>query len=122
MPHIHENIFFSLDYESYKSCTEVCKAWNELLTSEAYQEKGRSLFRDGILKDEDLLHDASKHRNKDAIRRLLSPHLVDVNCVGPDGAMTPLHMSACLGHKDAVQLLIDRGADQNKADSGGRIP
>ena len=56
VPHILEQIFFSLDYETYKTCLEVCKAWNELLTSEAYQGKAKSVFHDGILKDERYLH------------------------------------------------------------------
>ena len=78
VPHILEHIFFSLDYESYKTCLEVCKAWNELLTSESYQEKGRTLFHREILKDGKRLCDASREGCIVEVRRLLSTGLVDV--------------------------------------------
>ena len=34
--HIHEKIFFSVDYKSFKKCLEVSKSWNDLLTSESF--------------------------------------------------------------------------------------
>ena len=33
VPHILETIFEALDYESYKACLEVSKAWKKLLRS-----------------------------------------------------------------------------------------
>ena len=33
VPHILEKVFFSLDYNSFKSCLEVSRTWNEQLTS-----------------------------------------------------------------------------------------
>ena len=47
VPHILENIFFSLDYESFKTCMEVNKGWHELLTSRFYNKKALLLFHKG---------------------------------------------------------------------------
>ena len=44
VPHILENIFFSLDCESYKTCLEVSNTWRELLTSKSYKKKAKSVF------------------------------------------------------------------------------
>ena len=51
VPHILEKIFFSLDYESYKICLEVNSEWKELLTSERYITKGKTVFKEEIMKD-----------------------------------------------------------------------
>ena len=59
VPHILEKIFFLLDYESFKKCLEVNIAWKELLTSESYVIRGKSVFLDEILEDEKTLHVAS---------------------------------------------------------------
>ena len=37
VPHIHEGIFFSLDYESFVACRKVSRKWEELLSSEPFQ-------------------------------------------------------------------------------------
>ena len=44
VPHIHEKIFFFLDYESFKNCKVVCKEWNDFLTSEPFQNKAQSVY------------------------------------------------------------------------------
>ena len=51
VPHIQEKIFFSLDYASYKTCMEVSQAWNELLKSESYHKKSKTVFRTEILEE-----------------------------------------------------------------------
>ena len=48
VPHIHEKIFFSLDYESFKNCVEVSKSWNDLLTSDNFLRRGKSVFFENI--------------------------------------------------------------------------
>ena len=35
VPHILENIFFSLDYASFQTCYKVSKVWNEFLSSQS---------------------------------------------------------------------------------------
>ena len=47
VPHVLEKIFFSLDYESFKNCQEVCNGWKKSLTSERFQRKA-SLGGDSI--------------------------------------------------------------------------
>lgn len=50
VPHIVERIFFSLDYESFKTCHDVSKVWRALLTSHSIQRKAKTVFRKEILK------------------------------------------------------------------------
>ena len=48
VPHILEKIFFSLDYDSFKTSGEVCRAWNELMKSESYEERRIELMIEKI--------------------------------------------------------------------------
>ena len=65
VPHIHEKIFFSLGYESFKKCQEVSKSWNDLLTSEHFLRRGKSAFCEDIQKEIRL---AAERGNVDIIR------------------------------------------------------
>ena len=119
VPHILEKIFFSLDYGSFKNCMEVSRSWNDLLISERFQKEGKSVFRKNLEKELWLASDAG---NADDVRRIFSNFMVDVNCVGKRYHDTPLSRASCWGHKDVVKLLLDRGAELNKADKYGCIP
>ena len=44
VPHILEKIFLSLDYKSFMTCREVSRTWKELLTSESFQMKEKSVY------------------------------------------------------------------------------
>ena len=46
VPHILERIFFSLDHDSFVACQKVCMAWNELHSSESYQQKKKELLEE----------------------------------------------------------------------------
>ena len=125
VPHILEKIFFSLDYESYKKCLKVSNVWTELLTSESYQRRGKSVFHRDILMDwKDILmdwkqeltkelHDALKKDNIIEIKRLVTTGMVDVNCKwGWAGdKKTPLFVAVRQSNKDVVHLLLKKGAD-----------
>ena len=52
VPHIMENIFLSLDFESFKKCLRVSSAWNELLTSESFLMRAKNVFQAEILECE----------------------------------------------------------------------
>ena len=123
VPHILEMIFFSLDYESYSKCLEVSKIWNELLTSESYQTKGKIVFRNEIFELEKKLWRASYDGNEMRVRQLISCPMVNVNCmmawreigihvsICPVTSGTPLHAAAYLGRTEVIKVLLDGGAD-----------
>ena len=120
VPHILEDIFFSLDYNSFKKCLVVSKSWNELLTSESSLRRGKSVFCEDIQKE--LLEAAAGVRgNVDIIKRVLSTFMVDVNFMTENHA-SPLIQAAFNGRKDVIQLLLDRGAAPNMADQDGMTP
>ena len=58
VPHIQEKIFFSLDYGSYKTCMEVSKEWNELLKSQSFHKKSKTVFHKEILEEEEKFQNA----------------------------------------------------------------
>ena len=122
VPHITEKIFFTLDYESYKTCLEVSNEWYELLSSESYQTKAKSMFKHEILKDEEDLCNAARDGNIEEVTRLLSSGMLDINCVTGSLATTPLWQAAKYGHTDVVILLLKRGAEINKGLINGQTP
>jgi len=124
VPHILENIFFFLDYKSYLSCLEVNATWRELLTSERYKTRAKSVFREEISKYAGKLHRVVVLGNIDKARKLLDSGLVDVNIVSAFGVytQTPLHVAASAGNRLMVKFLLENGADIKIADGHGRTP
>ena len=118
VPHILEKLFFSLDYKSFKNCLVVSKSWNDLLTSEAFRKRSKSVFGEDIQED---LRVAAERGNIDIIRRVLSSFVVDMNSI-TESDRSPLILAAGNGHKDVVHLLLDRGADPNLASQNGSNP
>ena len=120
-PHIIEMICISLDYMSFKNCLEVTKAWKDVLTSKIFQKKAKYVFQEEILEDERKLLRISNEGNVEEVRKLLSICMINVDCSDING-WSPLYEAAVCGHKDVVQLLLDRGADPNKAQEDGWTP
>ena len=131
VPHILENIFFSLDYKSFKTCREVCKAWNGLMTSCAYEKKCVEMLAEKKAIEEELLR-ASKLGNEEQVHSLLSRG-ADPNCIHTGGYYyhggklsfpgdTPLIMAAANGHHHVARALLNVGADANKAGCKGDTP
>ena len=119
-PHILEKIFFSLDYKSYATCLEVSKAWNELLTSESYKQKGKCMFHEEITEE---AWDAVWNGNAEAVRGLLFSGMVDVNLKHSIYLeWTLLCTAAWKGHSHVAKLLLDAGADPNKERNDGATP
>ena len=122
VPHILEKIFFALDYESFKTCHEVSRTWNELLTSASFVTRAKNEFYEDILEDEKKLFTASVEGDAEEVERLLLSGIVDVNCRGGYYSSTPLYEAADRGNTDVVQLLLERSADPNRADLDGETP
>ena len=122
LPHLLEKIFFSLDYESYKRCLEVSDVWRNLLTSDSFKKRGKSVFCTEILKDGVELYATANVGDKAKVQKLLSSGMIDVNTVASSRSWTPLIMAARRGHKDIVQLLFESGADINQTDISGLSP
>ena len=121
-PHIFEMICLSLDYESWKNCMVVNKAWNGALTSKKFQEKAKSVFKEEILADEQKLVHASRKGKTEEVRKLLSIGMVDVNALDEEDGETSLHKAARFGHMAIARLLLERGADVDKSDLSGWTP
>ena len=109
VPHILENIFLSLEYESFKQCLEVNKAWSNLLSSGTLLRKAKSIFQEDIREDQEKLWKASRNGNIEETRRLLSSGLTNVNTW--NNFSTSLYVAASYGREGVVQLLLDKGAE-----------
>ena len=135
VPHLLENIFFSLDYKSFKACMEVNKTWRALLSTPSYQEEMEKMLREKM-KNEEELYEASQRGNVEEVRRLIfnlktDPNFVartDLTMFNGHGSMvqgsTPLIEAVLKGcidlfrYRDVVKVLLDGGADPNKAHGG----
>ena len=122
--HIHEKIFLSLDYESFKNCLEVSKSWNRLLTSESFHKKAKCVFVDEILWDSTHVYEAAYKGNVDKVRRILLSGLVNMDLEIEYGfnRTTLLIAAAHEGRRDVVQLLLKKGALPDKSDACGKTP
>ena len=116
VPHVLEKIFWSLDYNSFKTCLMVNKSWRELITTEKFSKRFRKDMRRELMQ-------AAQDGNADIIKSQLSNFsiVVDVNHVTEKNE-TPLLKAAGRGHIDVVKLLLDQGAKQIMADVKGDTP
>ena len=119
VPHILEKIFFSLDYESFKICMEVSNSWKKMLTTETFRRMGKSVFCKNIKLE---LYQALRDGNLKDVRSILSSSMADVNCIWGHHDATSLGVASLKGHKLVAQLLLDSGAEPNKANNLGQTP
>jgi ankyrin repeat protein len=68
-----------------------------------------------------LLHDMAFVGN-DRKARLLLDHGAEINAIDDDYSSTPLGYAAHWGHRDVAALLLERGADPNRADAPWATP
>ena len=119
VPHILENIFFSLDYKSFKTCMQVNKTWRELLSTASYQKRLYEILIEKQVNEAELFR-ASKEGSVEDVKKLVFNNMVDVNvqlC-----QETPLIAAAGRGHPEVVKILLDGGANTNKTNRLGRTP
>ena len=64
---------------------------------------------------------AAYNGNIEAVKQHLAAG-TDVNVKGGFADGTPLHYAAANGHKEIVELLIEKGADVKAKDEGGKTP
>ena len=121
IPHILEKIFLYLDYESFKKCLRVSKAWYNLLKTDSYTKKAKIVFEEDIWREETNLWSAAEAGNVSKVKRFLV-HLVDVNCSRGEFDDTPLIQAAKGRHNIIIQMLLDKGADPNKGNKNGMLP
>ena len=115
IPHIHEKILLSLDYDTFKNSRGVCKAWDELLESETFVKKANSVFPE--LMEQELLR-YSRDGDAGKVKSLLSKG-VNPNC--KEMGITSLYWAAMYGHTDVVRALLYHGADSNAAKDNDRM-
>ena len=110
-PHILEMICVSLDFESFKKCLKVSRAWSGVLTRKVFLTKVKLVFSKDIILDEMTLRKMSREGDTHGVQRILSSGLVNVDC--DDGIDTPLILAAIMGHLEIMRLLINAGANVN---------
>ena len=101
---------------------QVNKKWKELLTTESYQNKGKSVFHGEISEDETKLWKAAGNGNIEEVQNSLSIIFVNVNCSRGSKESTPLSEAAENKYEKVVKVLLDAGADPNKADKYETTP
>ena len=123
-PHIFENIFFSLDYDSYKNCMKVNSEWADVLTSERYKTKAKVVFREEIFLEEETrkLLNAARTNDTDEAERILANGLIDVDCTNNEHRrFTPLVEAVIKGHKEMARFLVSQGADSRRLEEESGI-
>ena len=132
VPHILEIIFFSLDYRSFKKCIRVNKTWRELLTTARYQVELKKMLIEKK-ENEKKFYTASIEGNAEEVKRLAYNQLVDVNLYFDKeeeiwsweeilADSTALIAAVRKGHNQVVRILLDAGADIERADKWSHCP
>ena len=142
VPHILEMIFFSLDYESFKSCQKVCATWRELFKSEPFHKRAKCVFFYEIAQENYNFSATEEDKERNKIE--LSRYTMEGNGrevgrllakgVNPNGGYDvtvginckleapPMCLAAVNGHIDVVKLLLESGGDPNRVNNYGETP
>ena len=117
IPHVLENIFFSLDLDSFNKCGKVCSTWNELFSTESFRKKAKNLAYQ-MRQNKRKLLEFSSRGDAEQVKRLL------LSGISPNRVMikTLLCDAAKGGNRDVVEMLLDKGADPDETDKGGWTP
>ena len=115
VPHILEIVFLQLDYESFRSCITVNRAWAKLLTSESFKRIGKAQFEEWLLK-------AVIFGQANAVRHLLRLGAQPDLAVGRSSGKTALHYAALFNKTVIAALLLKAGANPNSRDKCGKSP
>ena len=73
--HIHEKIFLSLDCMSFMNCLDVSRSLNDLLTSQSFIKRGKSISPEDISMD---LRFAVRSGLTDTVRRIFSSGAITI--------------------------------------------
>ncbi|XP_067654128.1 ankyrin repeat and SOCS box protein 1-like [Haliotis asinina] len=66
------------------------------------------------------LYNASRHGDLESVKRILAAeHVVDINTRSEEWSWTPVMAAAFYGHRDVVEFLVGRRADESLLDSEG---
>ena len=126
VPHVIEMIFLSLDYASLKECCNVSTTCKKHLKSESFRKRAQSVFEREIVCEEEKFWTAVKSGRAIDVKRVLSGGMMNVNNVKPPrgrlSCVTPLTEAAWKGHTNVFKVLLDEGADVDKAENYRRTP
>ena len=119
VPHILENIFFSLDYDSFMVCAKVCKTWERLFSLASYKAKSSELlavknkFEDDfclLIRNWDRQDDDTVEKIRYLLSRGINPNCKQGLPLRYATRQVNLESSAYLR---VVKLLLDAGANPN---------
>ena len=93
---------------------KVNKTWSKLLVTERYKKKYEDMLTEKK-ENSEKLHIASGHGNAVEVESIISNLVVDVNYKWGWDLPTPLMEATKAGHNRVVKILLDKGANIDKA-------